>query len=152
MDLSADTRTAILREEWRGENGIVTAYGFATLSDVAAWSAQQQQQAGGPTTSQLIAATEQGVPNNQYTEDQRAQYICQAGQAVMGVPQVIWVAFNEFQDFSNSEYGLVPTSVAPDLSNGASNVVYQAFQAWKPGTWAKDPANYCCRSHQLGCP
>lgn len=129
------------------------AFDFVTLSNLSAWSTQQRIMAGGdPTIVQKIAATEQGVQAAQTSEDDRAKYMCEAASTVMDVPEVTWVSMNEFQIYPGSQFGLLPESVSADLSNAGDNIVYQAFEAWKPGVWGVQSDNYCCKTYQLGCP
>jgi hypothetical protein len=131
----------------------VSAYGFATLSHLSAWSTQQRIKAGGdPSVVQLIAATEQGLQYAGNSDDDRTKYLCETASTVMDVPEVTWVAMNEFQMYAGSTWGLLDESVAEDLSNGDMSIVYQAFEAWKPGVWGVEADNFCCKTYQLGCP
>lgn len=101
---------------------------------------------------QKIAATEQGVEYAKTSDGDRAKYLCQAASTVMDVPEVTWVAMNEFQMYSGSAWGLLDESVSEDLSDAENSIVYQAFEAWKPGVWGVQAENFCCKTYQLGCP
>lgn len=148
--------------EFNFENQIVSAYGWRTMQDVAAWQLQHLTNALANGTSsytidtaphRFIACPEQGQQASQYSDAERAMWICQAFNYSSGVPQIAWFAHNDFQTSGmGDDFGLVPNSVEADLSNGATSVTYQAMAAANPGTWGVDKSNYCCLKYQLGCP
>lgn len=136
-----------------GQGNDPEAYTFVSLANLSAWSTQQRIKAGGDgSVIQQIAATEQGVEYAKTSDDERAKYMCDTASAVMDVPEVTWVAMNEFQMYAGSSWGLLGESLAEDLSDAEKSIVYQSFEAWKPGVWGVDKNNYCCKTYQLGCP
>lgn len=149
-------------QEFNGENGIVDAYGFATLTDVAAWQKQQLAAAIAATPSttytvdtaphRFLAASEQGWQQSLVDTPTRAQYICQSYNYVKGVPTLLWVSYNDFQDWGGDDWGLIPSSVNAEFDGGPGSPTYQAIVAANPNTWGVDPTNYCCVTWQVGCP
>lgn len=138
------------------------AYGWRTLNEIAAWQLQHLEYALSNTTNssytvdtaphRFIACPEQGQQASQYSDPERAMWICQAFNYSSGIPQVAWFAHNDFQTSGmGDDFGLVPNSVEADLSNGATSVTYQAMTASKPGIWGVDDTNYCCENFELGC-
>ena len=128
-------------------------YTFVSLTDVTAYMQQNYLQAGGTATSaaQLyLACSEQGWARAQYTDDQRAQIICEAYNVTLATPSLLWTAHNDFQSIGSDTYGLVPLSVVPDLANGLSSVIFQAYSATNLGTW-QSGNHYCCDTWQIGC-
>ena len=94
----------------------------------------------------------QGWQQSLVDTNTRAQYICQSYNWVKGVPTLLWVSYNDFQDWGGDDWGLIPSSVNAEFDGGASSPTYQAIVAANPATWGVDPTNYCCVTWQVGCP
>ena len=150
-------------EEMDGQNGIVDAYGWPTVFIVAAWQMQQLESAiaNTPGTTytvdnapqRILAATEQGWQASLNDDQTRAQWLCQAFNYAVQVPQLAWMSWFDFQLSSTADdWSLVPTGIDPDLDNAESSVTYQAMIASNPSKWAVDSSNYCCAQVSVGCP
>jgi hypothetical protein len=112
----------------------------------------KQYGSGDPATAPQLwmAATEQGYTSSQYSNEQRAQFLCQIYNITLQTPKLLWVAMNDFQDYGGDVYALLAASVGVNLENSAQSPEYQAFTSSKPVTWGT-PNHYCCVTYRLGC-
>lgn len=143
-----------LVEEFDGQNGIVDAYSFVSLTDVAAQMLTSFKQYGsgdpGVAPQLWMAATEQGWTSTDYDSETRAKFLCQSHNITLHTPEVYWVAMNDFQNAGSDVYGLLPQSSGPTLDNADVAPEYQAYKSLRPGVWGTS-SHYCCTVHQVGC-
>ena len=127
------------------------AYTFVTLTDIAAFMQSNYQRVGGTATTapQLwMAATENGWAKAQYTDDRRAQILCQAYNVTLATPGLLWTSHNEFQSIGGDVYGLVPLEAGDVLQT--SSVIFQAYSSTNRDVWVTGN-HYCCATWQTGC-
>jgi len=145
--------------ELHGENGIVNAYGWATIGEVADWQAAQLASAlaadpSAPYTLQnaphrILAASEQGWQASQNSDQERATLLCKAWAHGDAVPNLAWISFMSFQEAGGDDFGLVTADST--LSDSPGNVLYQAYLSTAPAAWGLRSDHYCCTAAQLGC-
>ena len=146
-------------KELNGENGVVDAYGWNTIGDVADWQSAQlaaglQADPSAPYTLQnaphrILVASEQGWQGSQNGPEERAKLVCKAWGHGNAVPNLAWITFMSFQEIGTDDFGLVPADAT--LSNAQASPIYRAFLSTAPDTWGKNSDHYCCFAERLGC-
>lgn len=146
-------------EELHGENGIVAAYGWKTIGEVADWQSEQLTAAlradpSSPYTMEnaphrILAASEQGWQASQNSDRERAFLLCKAWAHGDAVKNLAWISFMSFQEAGGDDFGLITGDAT--LSDAAENVLYQAYLSTAPSTWGLRSDHFCCTQARLGC-
>jgi len=110
------------------------------------------------------AATEQGwAVEANGNRDNQAKNICLAHDKVTRMPFMVATSHNYFHSNEAAEtgggasnqgafYGLIPFAVPDSLEGAEATPTGAAYFATGPAQWRKDANNFCCKTHQVGCP
>ena len=141
-------------------------YTFDTLNSVVAYQTSQLQAvtlvpstglAGRPQA--ILYASEQGwFSSPTMTPTLQGRNVCYAHDLSLSLgSHMFGVTHNFFQDNPNGgtqagmDFGLLPYTIAGNLSNADGYPTYEAYKSTSPRVWAHRSDHWCCTQYQVGC-
>lgn len=127
------------------------AYNYITLDAISHYL-DFQLQVVGKNGSVLMAATEQGLQASLNNDTARAQWICQAHNITLNIPNLLYSAHNDLQRSTGArdDFSMI-VSDNPLLTDTDNIVEYQAYKSTALTIWGQSSQHYCCSQHNLGC-